>query len=290
MNWKKLKYLVFRYGLKWLPDKWFVNFIRLLNAYRFRKEFYWLSDKSFFGQINRIKFKYPDPEMILLADKSKMRERLFDLYGLTNFVKVIGIYNTIDDLLSADLKYPCVIKMNRGSGMNIVLHSKDDLVSKQTLDSIRFWFEVDPFYFSRESHYSIMSPCLVVEEYLGDCLHDYKVFCFDGKPKFIQVDTDRFIGHKRAFYDLDWKLMELGMLYPIPMTEITAPLVLNKMVETASLIAKTFRFIRVDFYVQHEKLLIGECTFFPEGCMGLFDNKTQDEQIGAFFDHNLVIE
>lgn len=229
----------------------------------------------------------PDPDMVLLADKSNMRERLRGLYGLSCFVPLIGVYRDVNDLFAAELKYPCIIKMNRGSGMNMVVHSHDELVSKRVMDTIRFWFTVEPYYYSRELHYSSMSPCLVVEDYLGDNLLDYKVYCFNGVPKFVQVDVDRFNGHKRAFYDLDWKLMDFGMLYPKPTISIHPSPVLFQMIDTASLISKPFEFMRVDYYVSGNTLLIGECTFFPEGGMGLFDNKDQDEQIGAMFMDNV---
>ncbi|MFN5222963.1 MAG: ATP-grasp fold amidoligase family protein [Bacteroidota bacterium] len=58
------------------------------------------------------------------------------------------------------------------------------------------------------------------------------------------------------------------------------------MIETSALIAESFKFVRVDFYVQNNKLIIGECTFFPEGGMGLFDTRIQDEQIGEMFVNN----
>jgi hypothetical protein len=83
--------------------------------------------------------------------------------------------------------------------------------------------------------------------------------------------------------------MDLGMLYPNPITEISAPVVLSQMIETATTIAKSFEFIRVDFYAQNDKLIIGECTFFPEGGMGLFDDKFQDERIGSMFNDETII-
>ena len=41
---------------------------------------------------------------------------------------------------------------------------------------------------------------IFVEEFLdfkGKSPNDYKVFCFNGDPKYIQVDYDRFDQHKR---------------------------------------------------------------------------------------------
>ena len=70
----------------------------------------------------------------------------------------------------------------------------------------------------REWAYHGIKPCIVAEELLtdesGDDLKDYKVFCFNGKPKFIQVDYDRFKGHKRRLYTVDWELMQTKITYP----------------------------------------------------------------------------
>ncbi len=287
MNRQKFKYFIFRYVLGWLPDSIFLVLIRFTNAFRFKKSYYQLSENSFFGKINRIKGLNLEPEMMSLADKSKMSKWLKQRYDLACFVPLIGVFKDVDELIGSDLKFPCIVKMNRGSGMNLVLVSHEELMTKQVLDTIRYWFAVDSYFFSRERHYSKMTPMLVVEEFLGDNINDYKVYCFNGVAKFIQVDIDRFNGHKRAFYDLDWNLLDLCMIYPRPNSMINQPICLNQMIEIASLISKSFEFVRVDFYVVENKLFLGECTFFPEGGMGLFDNKLQDEWVGAMFNNKI---
>lgn len=287
MNRQKFKYFIFRYVLGWLPDSIFLVLIRFTNAFRFKKSYYQLSENSFFGKINRIKGLNLEPEMMSLADKSKMSKWLKQRYDLACFVPLIGVFKDVDELIGSDLKFPCIVKMNRGSGMNLVLVSHEELMTKQVLDTIRYWFAVDSYFFSRERHYSMMTPMLVVEDFLGDNINDYKVYCFNGVAKFIQVDIDRFNGHKRAFYDLDWNLLDLCMIYPRPNSMINQPILLNQMIEIASLISKSFEFVRVDFYVVENKLFLGECTFFPEGGMGLFDNKLQDEWVGAMFNNKI---
>lgn len=287
MNRQKFKYFIFRYVLGWIPDSIFLVLIRFTNAFRFKKSYYQLSENSFFGKINRIKGLNLEPEMMSLADKSKMSKWLKQRYDLACFVPLIGVFKDVDELIGSDLKFPCIIKMNRGSGMNLVLVSHEELMTKQVLDTIRYWFAVDSYFYSRERHYSKMTPMLVVEEFLGDNINDYKVYCFNGVAKFIQVDIDRFNRHKRAFYDLDWNLLDLGLIYPRPNSMINQPILLNQMIEIASLISKSFEFVRVDFYVVENKLFLGECTFFPEGGMGLFDNRDQDEWVGAMFNNKI---
>ena len=40
-------------------------------------------------------------------------------------------------------------------------------------------------------------------------LKDYKFFCFDGVPRLVQIDFDRYTNHKRNVYDTEWNLLDL---------------------------------------------------------------------------------
>lgn len=58
-------------------------------------------------------------------------------------------------------------------------------------------------------------------------LKDYKIFCFHGEPKFIEVDYDRYVGHKLNVYDLDWNFIDFYMTSPmIEMSKLPAQNVL----------------------------------------------------------------
>ena len=50
---------------------------------------------------------------------------------------------------------------------------------------------------------------MIVEKFIESAddeqLRDYKVFCFNGKPKMVRVDTDRFTKHKMDFFDCNWE-------------------------------------------------------------------------------------
>ena len=49
------------------------------------------------------------------------------------------------------------------------------------------------------------------EEYLGDNIEDYKIYCFHGNPKFIRVQKhlEGINGKINNYYDLDWKLTDI---------------------------------------------------------------------------------
>jgi hypothetical protein len=77
---------------------------------------------------------------------------------------------------------------------------------------------------------------------------DYKIFCFRGVPAFIQVDTDRFVGHKRNLYSPRWRELDCAVRSPRSRTPTPRPEKLDEMLAIASQLAADFSFIRVDFF------------------------------------------
>ena len=118
--------------------------------------------------------------------------------------------------------------------------------------------------------YHGIKPCIVAEELLtdesGDDLKDYKVFCFNGEPKFIQVDYDRFKGHKRRLYTTDWNLMETKITYPDDADLVMPkPIFLDELLKISKKLSKDIPFLRVDCYITEKQIYFGELTFYP-GC------------------------
>ena len=62
--------------------------------------------------------------------------------------------------------------------------------------------------FNGETHYDKIPKKIICEEYLGAKLRDYKIFCFDGKPKFLYVSSDMNEHDKTCatYYLLDKKI------------------------------------------------------------------------------------
>lgn len=80
-------------------------------------------------------------------------------------------------------------------------------------------------------------------------LKDYKIFCFNGKPKFIQLDYGRFFEYKRNFYDFYWKYIPAMLKYSTDMNyNIREPKKLSKMIELSKILSKALSFVRIDFY------------------------------------------
>ena len=78
-------------------------------------------------------------------------------------------------------------------------------------------------------------------------LKDYKIFCFNGKPVYVEVDYNRSVKHMLNAYDLDWNFLEFCDSSPNNRdADIPKPQRLDEMLEIAKVLSKDMTFLRVD--------------------------------------------
>lgn len=105
-----------------------------------------------------------------------------------------------------------------------------------------------------------------VEEYLyfsGFVPVDYKFWVFSGRVSFVQVDTDRFVNHQRAFFDRDWNKLPFLLTYPDIRATLLAPENFADMITVAEKLSAGLDFIRVDLYTNERDVFFGELTVYP---------------------------
>ncbi len=112
-------------------------------------------------------------------------------------------------------------------------------------------------------------------------LTDYKIFCFDGCPKYIQVDYDRFVKYKRNLYTTDWEYLDMTLQLPTDKSRnIPKPANLDEMLNFAGILAKGIPHVRCDFYSVAGKMYFGEMTFFHGGGFEKFTPSEWDNVFG----------
>lgn len=123
----------------------------------------------------------------------------------------------------------------------------------------------------------------IMEDESRNELKDYKIFCFDGVSKLIQVDFGRFEMHKRNLYTIDWKFLDVLIQYSNDSkTQIRCLEKLNKMLEIAEEPSKGILHVRVDFYFIKERIYFGELTFYHEAGYGKFGPEELAIQMGEW--------
>ena len=277
-----LIYLFFRF----LPDCVYYNLLFLINCIRLKKPYYFLrfeKPRTFNEHLLNSK-KYHLSEKAIHADKLLIKQ-IFDIQEL-NFPQNHFVFHSKLEFLTFDfnvlLDKGIIVKANHGSGLNKIF-IKGEIPSSKDLQEISNWFDIDSSSINREIHYNLIDKKVFIEELLDENIKDYKFHCINGSAKYIQVDFDRFIDHKRNIYDMNWKLQDWEINYSKNFNVVSSPESLNLMIDISEKIAKSLTFcnyVRVDLYENKGKLYLGEITFHPGGGVEPFDSFKSDLLLG----------
>lgn len=243
--------------------------------------------KTFNEKLQWLKLYNRKDEYTILVDKVKVKEWVKKRIGDEYIIPTLSVYKNVDDIDFDSLPKQFVLKTNHDSGGIIICKNKSELDIKLAKCKLKNSFKTNFYLWGREWPYKNIEKCILAEEYMVDEsgyeLKDYKIFCFNGKPEFIQVDFNRFgkSGHKRNLYSTDWKYLEFEYGYPTDSTHIiNKPDNLKEMLNLASIISKGIPFLRVDFYSINGKTKFGEITFFPGSGYESFSNESLDTKYG----------
>jgi hypothetical protein len=262
----------------------YTNLLFLFNCIRLRQPFYWQNinqPNTLNEKINNIKFLDRNPLAPIVADKWAVREFIREKIGEEYLVPILAVFDSPEQIDFSILPDKFVMKLNNGSGYNLICSDKSALVENVIRRNFRKAFNKDIYVASREWHYKLIQPKIIVEKLLGDNIIDYKIFC-DGEkgPIFIQIDVDRFISHKRNLYNTNWELLDISYVYPQSEKKISSPVNLDKMLELARKLSLDFKLSRIDFYEEKGKIYFGEITLHPEGGVGPMDSFRSDLKLG----------
>jgi hypothetical protein len=222
----------------------------------------------------------------LCADKYRVRSYVESQIGgryLIPLLEKLWDPNKLD--LSAIADQAFVIKTNHDSGTVIIVRDKNRADSARIRRRLESAMKINFYHSSREWQYKNIRPRILVEKLLldahGEVPKDYKIHCFGGVPKFIQVDSDRFSDHGRAFYDRDWTEQEFTVKFPFR-GGVPRPASLEEMLEVAAKLSRPFGFARVDLYDINGRVYFGEITFHPGSGLEQFQPVEWDARMGSF--------
>lgn len=226
-----------------------------------------------------------NPLMTVCADKYEVRNYIKQKGYAHILNEVYTVFYTVQNFNVNTLPKKFVAKATHGSGWNLVCENKETInwfVWKRIFNS---WLHNNIFWPGREWPYKNMKAGIIIEKFLKDDsgqLTDYKFFCFNGQPKFVQANKGRGTSiHAQNFYDLNWQLLPFGKdLAPMPEIEIVKPYCFNEMLKIAKDVAEPFLFVRVDFYEVNKKVVFGEMTFYPKSGLPDFKPAHYDSIVG----------
>lgn len=242
------------------------------------------SPKDFNQKLQWLKLYWRNPLVVQCADKYGVREYAVKSGCEEILPKLYGVYEHTSEINWDKLPNKFALKCTHGCGFNIISDNKNKLDKNQTFKQLDEWLKIRIEKKNVEIHYSKIKPRIICEQYIetdaGFLPIDYKILCFNGKPKLLTVCTDRFSDLKVIFLDLNWEIKNYSAKEYFPENLPVKPECFDEMIQYSEILAKPFPFVRVDFYVCNGKPILGEMTFTPGACMGLELNNTGLEVLG----------
>ena len=275
--------IIYKNILRILPAKiasqihYFLVYKRRLNL---------LFPQYFSEKMIRIKLEEPRYLDVLSTDKITSKELLKRL-GYSDFViENLYVFDKVDDIEIMDCDYPVIIKVSNGTSQNLIINDNEELKTK--LIDLKKMFRHKHYLYSKELVYAMAPRRILVEPFLSankNGLDDYKLHCFNGIPRFIQINYNSTDSKERVMINDDMQQIDFPFAsgqeidwHPHNTSEI------NKMIKISKNISKFFRFIRIDFFIVDNLIKIGELTLHPMAGFMLRNSANIDFEWGKLID------
>ncbi|GGA62729.1 ATP-grasp fold amidoligase family protein [Salinicoccus roseus] len=270
---------------EYIPDKIMIKlqyYLKTGRKLRLKKP------ERFTEKIQYYKLYCREEMMTRLADKAQARNYIKSKNLEEILIPLYGIYNNADEIDFDKLPNRFVIKLNNGSGTNILCKSKQNLNIEETKNIINSWLKNRTVKAGREWAYYNIEPKIIIEKFMEseEGLIDYKFYCFNGEPQFIKISLIENLNNvtNNSFYDLEFKKLPYltdgvkGIERNLP-----EPKKFDKMVEICRTLSKDFPHVRVDLYNLEGEIYFGEFTFYDNSGYQLFVPDEFDYILGEQF-------
>lgn len=244
--------------------------------------------QTFNDKLQWLKFNWYDERAVHYTDKYLVREHIKNTVGGDILNELYGVYDSVDEIDIDQLPESFVLKTNHGCGWNIICKDKNSINWKKELKIMNTWMKLDYYWSGREWMYKGIQPKIICEKYFteedGTPPIDYKIFCYNGEPRFTYVCLDRDKGLKVDYYDIEWVKQPIAKHNPMSVRLLPKPHNYERMLEICRILAEPFPFLRVDLYEIDKKIVFGEMTFSPGNGMEEFIPEKYDRIIGDLLD------
>lgn len=203
------------------------------------------------------------------VDKYLVRDYIKEKIGEKYLIKLLGVYDSVNEINFEALPNKFIMKTNHGSGYFIICEDKDNFDKDNCKKYLDRCMKENYYNKCREKQYKNIKRKIICEELVGNIekeFLDVRIFCFNGKPDFIQVDSGFAYGKTtRMHYDLEWNELEFDMKQPRMKKSLKKPKRLKELIGLAEELCKEFNHVRVDFYLSDNNIYFSELTFTPAG-------------------------
>ena len=270
--------------LNWVPDSLYLKLLyRIIMGRRLNLR----NPKEYNEKLQWLKLNDRKPEYSTMVDKYEVRGYIEDLLGDKYLIPCLGIYDSVDDIDIDALPDKFVLKCTHDSGSVEICKDKSSFDIEGARHRLSQAMKRNYYATYREWPYKYVKPRIIAEGYLegdGGDLKDYKVMCFNGEAKIIEVHENRFVEgkvHTQTFYDREWNIVPLTQIETVTVDRPgERPRQLDEILRLSELIAKNMYHARIDWYIEGDKIYFGEITFFDGSGFESFSTPEMERMLG----------
>ena len=266
-----------------IPDR---LFLKLMYRKCMGKKLNLKNPQTFNEKLQWLKLYNRKTEYTKMVDKYEAKKYVAEKIGEEYIIPTLGVWNSFDEIDFDALPCQFVLKCTHDSGGLVIVKDKSNFDKKEACKKITRCLKRNYFWQNREWPYKNVRPRIIAEKYMEDSvcheLTDYKFYCFNGKPEFILVATERasLDGVKMDFFDMDFNHLEMKWGHSNSKKTIVKPKSFDKIINFAEKLSKVIPLCRCDFYEVNGKPYFGEITFFPASGMEAFEPEGWDKILG----------
>ena len=268
-----------------LPDK---LYLELMFKKRLGYKLDLKNPKTFNEKLQWLKLYDRKPIYTTMVDKYEAKKYVAEKIGEQYIIPALGVWYDPDEIDFDALPDQFVLKCNHNSGLGMcICKDKSKLDIESVKNELRKGLKQNYYLTGREWPYKNVKRRIIAEEFLaddsGEELKDYKVLCFNGKAKLIELHQGRFTDHHtQDFYDINWNKTNIKQIDdPSSDVIMNKPVFLNEMIYLSEVLSTDISHLRIDWYYSNHQLYFGEITFYDASGFGAFENN-QDEMIGKW--------
>ncbi len=272
-----------------IPDE---TYLKIMFRYYVGKKLNISTPQTYNEKLQWIKLNDRKPIYTVMVDKVKARQFVSERIGEEYLIPSIGIWDSPNEIDFDSLPAQFVLKCNHNSGKGMIIcKDKSSLDIDNTKKLLREGLEENYYYLGREWPYKDVPRKILGEKYMvdesGKELKDYKVMCFNGEPKVIELHMGRFTNHQtQDFYDTKWNKLNISQnmvsQYKTSNDITPPPPALEEMIDLSRILAENTLHLRVDWYSVNGRLFFGELTFFDGSGFDPYDRYEDDLMLGSW--------
>ena len=270
--------------LNWVPDS---LYLKVLYRVIMGRKLNLKNPKEYNEKLQWLKLNDRKPEYSTMVDKYEVRGYIGDLLGDKYLIPCLGIYDSVDDIDIDALPDKFVLKCTHDSGSVEICKDKSSFDIEGARHRLSQAMKRNYYATYREWPYKYVKPRIIAEGYLegdGGDLKDYKVMCFNGEAKIIEVHENRFVEgkvHTQTFYDREWNIVPLTQIETVTVDRPgERPRQLDEILRLSELIAKNMYHARIDWYIEGDQIYFGEITFFDGSGFESFSTPEMERMLG----------